>query len=112
MQLWYFDDRTPEGWQPKHFREADPSELKFSKGSEDEEIEDKLKIKIGDLATPHHTLSVYCSAGVEYMPRHVIFQCCTVSCRVVYPTGLVHQILKFHTHCMLFFHQRGGMYQI
>ncbi|CAN0026297.1 unnamed protein product [Pylaiella littoralis] len=58
IKLWYFDDRTPEGWQPKHFREADPSELKFSKGSEDEEIEDKLKIKIGDLATPHHTLSL------------------------------------------------------
>lgn len=57
-QLWYFEDRTPAGWQPKHFREADPAELKFSKGRDDEEIDSKLKIKIGDLTTPHHTLSV------------------------------------------------------
>eukprot|EP00752_Nemacystus_decipiens_P008268 g7393.t1 len=57
-KLWYFEDRTPAGWQPKHFREADPSELKFSKGRDDKEIDSKLKIKIGDLTTPHHTLSL------------------------------------------------------
>ena len=57
-QLWYFEDRTPAGWQPKHFREADPAELKFSRGRDDKEIDSKLKIKIGDLTTPHHTLSV------------------------------------------------------
>eukprot|EP00903_Cladosiphon_okamuranus_P019216 g17670.t1 len=56
IKLWYFEDRTPPGWQPKHFREADPAELKFSKGRDDKDIDSKLKIKIGDLTTPHHTL--------------------------------------------------------
>ncbi|CAM9725294.1 unnamed protein product [Scytosiphon promiscuus] len=51
IKLWYYDERTPPGWQPNHFREADPSELKFKNA-------DKLKIKIGDLKTPHHTLSL------------------------------------------------------
>ncbi|CAN0331583.1 unnamed protein product, partial [Hapterophycus canaliculatus] len=58
IKLWYFDERTPPGWQPNHFREADPSELKFKNARDDPDIDDKLKIKIGDLKTPHHTLSV------------------------------------------------------
>ncbi|CBN75586.1 Homologue of the meiosis-specific protein HOP1 [Ectocarpus siliculosus] len=58
IKLWYFDDRTPPGWQPDYFREADPSELAFKNGKSDKEIHNKLKIKIGDLQTPHHTLSL------------------------------------------------------
>ncbi|CAM9117446.1 unnamed protein product [Ectocarpus sp. 8 AP-2014] len=58
IKLWYFDDRTPPGWQPDYFREADPSELAFKNGKSDNGIHDKLKIKIGDLQTPHHTLSL------------------------------------------------------
>lgn len=70
FQLWYFDDRTPPGWQPEYFREADPSELAFKNGKSDKDIQDKLKIKIGDLQTPHHTLSVgHCPTSLACLAR-------------------------------------------
>ena len=53
-QLWYFDERTPPDWEPKHFEAADPSDLCFRK----EVDHHSLRVRIGELRTPHHTLKV------------------------------------------------------
>lgn len=54
MQLWYYDERTPANWEPKYFAAADPSELSFRRDGD----HDTLRIRIGDLCTPHHHLKV------------------------------------------------------
>lgn len=53
-QLWYFDERTPPDWEPKHFEAADPRDLCFKKEADHH----SLRVRIGELRTPHHTLKV------------------------------------------------------
>ncbi|CAM9098815.1 unnamed protein product, partial [Laminaria digitata] len=54
IKLWYFDERTPPDWEPKHFEAADPRDLCFKKEADHH----SLRVRIGELRTPHHTLKV------------------------------------------------------
>ncbi|CAM9134818.1 unnamed protein product [Chrysoparadoxa australica] len=51
LKLHYYEDITPPGWQPKHFRDEDPDTLSsFQQGH--------LRINLGQLATPHHNMKM------------------------------------------------------
>lgn len=69
-QLWYFDELTPSDWEPKYFAAADPSDLSFRREGD----HDNLRIRIGELRTPHHTLKVrgyLCGLLSLLQPPHI-----------------------------------------
>ncbi|CAN0501853.1 unnamed protein product, partial [Discosporangium mesarthrocarpum] len=61
-QLWYYDDRTPSDWEPRYFASADPSDLSFSRHGD----HDHLRIRIGEVTTPYHSLKVRVVGGADF----------------------------------------------